>query len=77
MRSKKGIVVSDKQDKTVTVAVHSYVSDKKYKKKRRVTKKYHVHDEDNKFKEGDEVEFYETNPISKNKCWTTVKPKKS
>lgn len=73
MRSKKGEVTSNKQDKTIVVTVHSYKNHPKYKKRFRVSKKYHVHNPDNKkFELGDEVTFYETAPISKLKRWTIV-----
>lgn len=75
MRSKKGIVTSTKQDKTVVVTVHRYENHPKYKKRYRISKKFHVHNPDNKeFNEGDEITFYETTPISKLKKWTLVKP---
>ena len=45
MRTKKGVVTSTKSDKTIVVSVHTYKSDTKYKKKFRVTKKFHAHDE--------------------------------
>jgi small subunit ribosomal protein S17 len=62
-----GTVVSDKQDKTVVVEVSRSTSHPLYKKPYTVTKKYHVHDEDNSAKPGDKVEFTDTAPISKNK----------
>lgn len=62
-----GIVVSDKMDKTVVIAVESFKTHPKYLKKYKLTKKYKVHDEENKFKVGDKVEFASVNPISKNK----------
>lgn len=78
MRSKKGIVSSTKQEKTIVVIVHSYKNHPKYKKRYRVSKKFHVHNPDNKnFELGEEVTFYETRPISKMKKWTlepTSKP---
>lgn len=78
MRSKKGIVTSQKQDKTIVVTVHTYESHPKYKKRYRVSKKFHVHNPDNKqFEMGDEVTFYETRPISKLKKWTLTRPEES
>jgi small subunit ribosomal protein S17 len=47
MRTKKGVVTSTKMDKTIVVSVHTYKNDPKYKKKYRVTKKFHAHDEAN------------------------------
>lgn len=74
MRSKKGLITSI-QDKTVVATVHTYRTHAKYKKKYRVSKKFHIHNPDNKkFEIGDEVTFYESRPISKLKRWTIVKP---
>lgn len=66
---KKGIVVSDKMDKTVVVAVVSFKTHPKYKKKYKVTKKYKTHDEENKYKVGDIVEIIPCRPISKDKSF--------
>ena len=72
MRVKKGTVTSVKQEKTIVVTVHVYKSHPKYRKRYRVSKKFHVHNPENKkFELGDEVTFYETTPISKLKKWTT------
>ncbi len=68
----KGVVVSDKMDKTVVVAVETFKTHPKYLKKYRSTKKYHVHDADNKYKVGDKVEFFSTKPISKNKTFQVL-----
>lgn len=65
----KGVVVSDKMDKTVTVLVTRYKEHPKYKKRYKVSKKYKAHDEKNKCKEGDKVIIQETRPISKDKRW--------
>jgi len=76
MRTMKGTVSSNKQDKTVVVIVHTYKSHPKYKKRYRVSKKFHVHNPSNeKFELGDNVTFYETTPISKLKRFTLVAPK--
>ena len=76
MRYKKGIVTSQKQDKTVTVTVHAYKNHPKYKKRYRVSTKFHVHNPDNKkFSKGDEVTIYETKPVSKLKRWSFEAPK--
>ena len=64
---KKGIVVSDKMDKTIVVAVQTLKTHPKYLKKYRSTVKYKVHDSENKFKKGDKVEFTQCRPISKDK----------
>ena len=74
MRIKKGIVSSDKMDKTRVVTVHSYKMNTKYKKKFRVSSKYYAHDPENQFKMGDEITIYETKPLSKLKRWTVIKP---
>jgi small subunit ribosomal protein S17 len=63
----KGVVVSDKMDKTITVSVSRFVKHPKYGKFYQIKKKYKVHDPENKFKVGDEVEIIETRPISKDK----------
>jgi len=68
----KGTVVSDKMDKTIVVAVETFKTHPKYLKKYRSTKKYHVHDENNKYKVGDKVEFFSTKPISKNKTFQVL-----
>ncbi|HAV11005.1 MAG TPA: 30S ribosomal protein S17 [Candidatus Moranbacteria bacterium] len=64
---KKGVVVSDAMDKTIVVAIDTLKTHSKYLKKYKSTKKYKVHDEENKFKKGDVVEFVECSPISKDK----------
>lgn len=76
MRVKKGEVKSTKQDKTVVVTVHEYVSHPKYKKRFRRSRNYQVHNPQSlELEVGTEVTFYETNPISKTKCWTLEAPK--
>lgn len=72
MRTKKGLVTSDKMDKTVVVSVHTYKSHPKYKKRYRITKKFYAHDEDNSCKEWDVVVIAETRPTSKLKRWKIV-----
>ncbi|MDQ1284139.1 MAG: small subunit ribosomal protein [Patescibacteria group bacterium] len=66
---KKGVVVSDKSDKTIVVAVESFKTHPKYLKKIKSTKKYKVHDEENKYKVGDVVEIVPTKPMSKDKYY--------
>lgn len=63
----KGVVVSDKMDKTVVVKVTRFVEHKKYGKRTKKTKNYKAHDETNSKKIGDNVEIVETKPISKDK----------
>lgn len=67
LAKKKGVVVSDVMDKTIVVAVETLKTHPKYLKKYRSTKKYKVHDQENKFKKGDKVEFVQCKPISKDK----------
>ena len=62
-----GTVVSDSNDKTVTVLVETTRLNKKYKKQVKYAKKYAAHDESNKTKVGDVVKIVETKPISKSK----------
>ena len=68
-KERVGLVVSDKMDKTVVVAVESRVQHPKYKKIMVRTKRYKAHDEDNNCKEGDRVRISETRPMSKTKRW--------
>jgi len=69
----KGVVVSDKADKTITVLVKRKVMHPIYKKYINKTKKYSVHDEGNKFKVGEIVTIQENRPISKTKTWIVLK----
>ena len=69
----KGVVVSDKSDKTVTVLVSRKVMHPVYKKYIKRSKKYSAHDENNKFKIGELVTIQESKPISKTKKWVVVK----
>ncbi len=62
-----GVVVSDKPNKTVTVMVERKYSHSVLKKVVKVRNKYNVHDENNKFKNGDKVSIIESKPFSKNK----------
>ena len=62
-----GVVVSDKPNKTITVMVERKFSHPVLKKVIKVRKKYNVHDENNKFKNGDKVSIIESKPFSKNK----------
>ncbi len=66
---REGLVVSDKMDKTVVVAVETRKVHPLYKKAIRVTKKYKAHDENNTCKIGDKVKIVETRPLSKEKSW--------
>lgn len=69
----KGVVVSDKMDKTISVVVSRFVKHPLYGKFYKVSKKYKAHDEENKYKIGDKVEIVETKPISKDKRFKVVK----
>ena len=62
-----GVVVSDKPNKTITVMDERKYSHPLLKKVVKVRKKYNVHDENNKFKNGDKVSIIESKPFSKNK----------
>ncbi len=66
-RVQSGVVVSAKMDKTVVVRVDRYQKHPKYGKFMKLSKRYHAHDEANKYKEGDRVDIIETAPISKKK----------
>ena len=68
----QGTVVSDANDKTVTVNVERRFTHPLLKKTVRRTKKYRAHDESNQYKVGDTVQIEECSPISKNKRWTVV-----
>lgn len=68
-----GTVVSDKRDKTCTVAVEYVYVHPKYGKSIRRATKYQVHDEANTAKMGDRVEIAQCRPISKTKTWRLVK----
>ncbi len=65
----QGVVVSDKNNKTVVVDVERRFSDPALRKIVRRTKKYHAHDESNSVKVGDIVKIRECRPISKLKKW--------
>ena len=69
----KGVVVSDKMQKTVVVAVTRFVKHQKYQKYVKITKKFKAHDEGNQSKVGDIVELKETRPMSKDKHFIVVK----
>ena len=68
----KGIVVSAKCDKTVSVEVERRVKHPLYHKFIRRSKKYAAHDEFNQFKEGDAVTIEECAPFSKSKTWKVI-----
>ena len=68
----QGVVVSDKQDKTVVVSVERQVMHPVYKKFVKRSKKFAAHDENNQFKVGDIVKIEESRPYSKTKTWTVI-----
>ena len=72
-RTLQGVVVSDKQDKTVIVRVERRFTHPVMKKTMRRSKKFHAHDEKNEYKVGDLVWIEEHRPISKLKRWTVVR----
>ncbi|TXC78420.1 30S ribosomal protein S17 [Luteibaculum oceani] len=67
-----GVVVSDKMDKTIVVAVERKVKHPKYGKFVKKTSKFFAHDEKQDSHPGDTVRIMETRPLSKNKCWRVV-----
>lgn len=67
-----GIVVSDKMDKTIVVAIESMVLHPIYKKRVKKTVKFKAHDENNVAQTGDKVRIMETRPLSKDKNWRLV-----
>jgi small subunit ribosomal protein S17 len=72
LRTKQGVVVSDKMDKTVTVLIERKEKHPIYGKYIKRSTKIHAHDEDNSFKMGDNVNITETRPYSKTKTWKVV-----
>jgi len=68
-KSRVGLVVSDKMEKTIVVKVEDKVKHPLYKKYVKKTKNFKVHDENNECKTGDFVEIIETRPLSKDKNW--------
>jgi small subunit ribosomal protein S17 len=67
-----GLVVSDKMDKTVVVAVENRAPHPKYRKIVVRTKRYKAHDESNQCKVGDRVRIRETRPLSRTKRWVVA-----
>ena len=68
----QGVVVSDKNDKTIVVKVERRLRHPVLKKTVRLSKKYHAHDDKNEAKTGDVVRIQESRPLSKQKRWTLV-----
>ncbi|WP_116474996.1 30S ribosomal protein S17 [Zobellella maritima] len=73
IRTLQGRVVSDKMDKSITVAINRFVKHPIYGKYIKRTTKLHVHDESNECQTGDVVTIRECRPVSKTKSWTLVK----
>ncbi|NEP17222.1 MAG: 30S ribosomal protein S17 [Leptolyngbya sp. SIO4C1] len=72
VKERVGLVVSDKMDKTVVVAVESRVPHPKYEKIIVRTKKFKAHDEGNQCQVGDRVRIRETRPLSRTKRWVVA-----
>ena len=72
-KTRVGVVISDKMDKTIVVAVKDSVQHPLYKKILKRTKKFKAHDENNEAGIGDRVEIMETRKISKDVNWRLVK----
>jgi small subunit ribosomal protein S17 len=69
VKERVGVVVSNKMDKTVVVAIENRSPHPKYGKIVVKTKKYKAHDQDNQCQEGDRVRIQETRPLSRTKHW--------
>ena len=71
-KERKGVVVSDKMDKTIVVRVTRRIRHPLYGKEMSQSRKYHVHDEANEAKTGDTVRIVESRPLSRLKRWRLV-----
>ncbi|EOD00999.1 30S ribosomal protein S17 [Caldisalinibacter kiritimatiensis] len=71
-KTRVGRVVSDKMDKTIVVAVETFVSHPLYGKQVKRTTKFKAHDEKNECRVGDKVKIMETRPLSRQKRWRLV-----
>ncbi len=71
-KTRVGLVVSDKMDKTVVVEVVRLYSHPLYKKRVKTTKRYKAHDEANECQVGDKVRIEECRPLSKDKSWKVI-----
>lgn len=72
-RTLTGTVTSDKMDKTVTVLIERKVKHPLLGKIISVSKKYHAHDENNEYRQGDVVMIEECRPLAKTKAWRVAK----
>ena len=68
----KGTVTSAKNNKTIVVEVTRKFKHPFYEKVIQRSKKYHAHDENNKYKEGEKVSIVESKPFSKKKTWQVI-----
>lgn len=73
VKTKKGVVVSDKMSKSILVEITRLKSHRLYKKKYKISKKFLVDNPKDEYKIGDQVEIEETKPQSKKKCWRVKK----
>ena len=73
----QGVVVSDKNAKTVVVEVERRYTHPLFKKTVRRSKRFHAHDAEDTFKVGDVVFIEESRPISRNKRWVVLKEKRT
>ncbi len=73
LHTKRGVVVSDKMDKTIVVEVSRLAVNSKYRRKYKVTKRYKVHDEKEEYKVGDKIIIASVKPMSRHKSWKVVK----
>ena len=71
-KTRTGVVVGDRADKTVTVRVERRLAHPLYGKQVTRTRKVHAHDEGNEYRVGDKVSIMETRPLSKTKRWRVV-----
>ena len=71
-KTRIGVVVSDKMDKTIVVAVETFVKHPLYNKRVKNTVKFKAHDEENQCGIGDRVKIMETRPLSHDKRWRLV-----
>ena len=71
-RRMKGVIVSNKMQKTLVVRVNRLVAHPKYKKRKIVSKKYKVHYDSGEYKIGDKIDIEETRPLSKDKRWKVI-----
>lgn len=72
-RKLEGVVVSDKMQKTVVVAIERMKLNHKYKKYFKITTRFKAHDENNEYHKGDKVIIRETRPLSKEKRWIVIR----